>query len=245
MAIIPGSRTTYTITATNQAGIVDDQAVIIVSSQPQPQEEGSFGEQYQDLIPADAAMEHYAENRFAVITGTVENLSGQPLGGVQVAIHDHPEYGTTSTDGTGRFNLPVQGGGTLTVSYSKAGLIPSQRQVDVLWNDIAVVETIQMLPQDPAATTLTLDGDPATVLTHESSEVVDDFGSRSATLVLTGDNRAYAVDEEGNDLAELTTITVRATEFVTEESMPGRIAPCIGLHLLCGTYCRWSTAGAL
>ncbi|MDL1963726.1 MAG: hypothetical protein LWW98_05190, partial [Deltaproteobacteria bacterium] len=53
----------------------------------------------------------------------------------------------------------------------------------------------------------------------------DVFGSRSCTMVFTGDNRAYLIDKQGNDIHELATITTRATEFTTPESMPAKLPP--------------------
>ena len=45
------------------------------------------------------------------------------------------------------------------------------------------------------------------------------------TMVFSGDNKAYLVDEQGNDVQELTTITTRATEYQTPEAMPARLPP--------------------
>ena len=89
-----------------------------------------------------------------------------------------------------------------------------------------------MIAEDPAATTLTFDGNPDTVITHESTEVTDEFGTRSCSMVFTGDNHAYEVDAQGNVIQQLTTITTRATEFTTPESMPAVLPPNSGY-----TYC--------
>jgi RHS repeat-associated protein len=109
--------------------------------------------------------------------------------------------------------------------YQKPGWLISQRKVYVPWNDIAIAETIQMIPEDPASTTVSFDGNPDTVMTHQSTPVLDEFGERSCSMVFTGDNQAYFVDENGNDVHELTTITARATEFTTMDSMPAILPP--------------------
>jgi RHS repeat-associated protein len=223
--VSPEHTTTYTITVTGSTGSASAQAVVMVLASPEPQPEGSFGEQYEDLIPPDATVESYDPKRFSVITGLVQDLAGTPIADVAVTIHDHPEYGTVATDADGGFSIPVEGGGTITLVYQKDGLLAVQRKVYVPWNDIAIAETIQMIAEDPAATTLTFDGDPATVVTHQSTEYTDDFGSRSCTMVFTGDNMAHLVDEAGNDIHQLTTITTRATEYTTPESMPAILPP--------------------
>jgi RHS repeat-associated protein len=230
--VSPDHTTTYIITVTGSTGSNSAQAKIQVTGNPAPLPEGSFGEQYEDLIPTDATVDEYDTKRFSLITGLVRSIDDTPIPDVSVTLHGHPEYGTVSTDAQGRFSLPIEGGTTLTVVYQKDGLITAHRKVYVPWNDIAIAETIQMIAQDPAATTITFDGNPDTVVTHQSTEVSDEFGSRSATMVFTGDNHAFLVDENGNDVQELTTITTRATEYTTPESMPAVLPPTSAY-----TYC--------
>ncbi|WP_446011439.1 NHL domain-containing protein [Candidatus Electrothrix sp.] len=113
----------------------------------------------------------------------------------------------------------------MTLAYRHDGFITSHRQVYVPWNDIAVAETVQMTAEDSVATEVTFDGNPATVVTHTSTQVSDEFGNRSTTVVFQGDNRAYLVDKHGNTVQELSNITTRATEFKTQESMPAVLPP--------------------
>ncbi|MBW2136058.1 MAG: carboxypeptidase regulatory-like domain-containing protein [Deltaproteobacteria bacterium] len=221
----PSHTTTYTITVAGTNGSTSAKAVLTVTGNPEPQPEGSFGEQYQDLVPADATVESYESRRFSLITGAVRDLGGSPIPDVSVTILDSPEYGTATTGANGRFSLPVEGGGTMTVVFEKEGLITSHRKTFVPCNDIAIVKTVQMITEDPTSTTVTLDGNPETVITYETTKVADEFGSRSCTVVFKGDNRAYLVDENGNDIHELTTIAARATEFTTPDSMPAILPP--------------------
>ena len=222
LSLSPDVTTTYTISGSGPGGTVSSAVTVYVAGNPEPQPEGSFGEQYNDLIPQDATIS-YNEKRFSLITGQVEDESSLPLAGVAVTVHGHPEYGTVVTNDQGSFTLPVEGGDTLTVVYKKDGRIASHRQVKVGWNDYGVVETIQLLQEDSAETAVVFDGNVDTVITHRSTEIIDEFGSRSATMVFTGDNRAFLLDEEGNDVHELTSVTVRATEYVTPKSMPAKL----------------------
>ncbi len=223
--VSPGHTTTYTLTVTGPTGSNSAQAKIQVTGNPAPLPEGSFGEQYEDLIPTDATVDEYDTKRFSLITGLVRSIDDSPISDVSVTLHGHPEYGTVFTDAEGRFSIPVEGGATMTIAYHKDGFITVHRKVYVPWNDIAIAETIRMIAEDPISTTVTFDGNPDTVVTHRSTEVTDEFGSRSCSMVFTGDNRAYLVDEQGNDIHELTTITTRATEFATPESMPAILPP--------------------
>ncbi len=224
-SVSPDHTTTYTITGSGAKGTVSAQVTVQVTGSPEPQPEGSYGEQYEDLVPPDATVDEYDAKRFSLITGLVHDLQDAPLAEVRITVHGHPEYGTAKTDAEGRFSIPVEGGGTMTIAYKRAGFITSHRQVYVPWNDIAVAETVQLLAEDSAATQVTFDGNPETVVTHKSTLVTDEFGSRSATIVFQGDNKAYLVDEQGKDVQELTTITTRATEFKTQESMPAVLPP--------------------
>jgi len=157
-----------------------DKILVIRAYDYQPQPEGSFGQRYEDLIPLDSLMASYDSKRFSLVTGVVQTQNGTSISDVFINIHGHPEYGTALTDMDGRFSIPVEGGDTITVVYQKEGLISSQRQVYVPLNDIVIAETIQMIPADPISTTVIFNNNPETVVTHQSSEVNDEFGRRSA-----------------------------------------------------------------
>ncbi|MDO8723841.1 MAG: RHS repeat-associated core domain-containing protein [Syntrophales bacterium] len=210
---VPGGGTSETLNLT-----------VTNASNVEPLPAGSYGKQYEDLIPADATIKKYDPRRFAIITGRIRDRAGNALAGLTVSIKEHTEYGTKQTDSAGGFSIPLEGGGVVTVVYEKEGFITSHRQVEVAWNNIANVENVVLLPEDAAATTVSFDGNPATVATHKSSTTTDEFGSRSLTMVFTGDNRVYTKDANGNEI-ELTTITTRATEFATPESMPAKLPP--------------------
>jgi Carboxypeptidase regulatory-like domain len=225
MTLSAEQTTLYTLTVTGQGGSASAQVQVTVLGNPEPQPEGAFGSNYQDLIPADATLEAYEPKRFAVVTGSAQDASGAPLSGVFVVVHARSEYGTATTDRDGRFSIPVEGGGVMTLVFQKEEYITAHRKIHVPWNDIAVLETLKMITQDPASTEVAFDGNSSTIITHESSDVADEFGSRSCTLVFQGNNRAYAIDDDGNEMFELKTITARATEFTTEDAMPARLPP--------------------
>jgi len=230
--VSPEYTTTYSITVTGTTGSSNARVTVNVLGTPEPQPEGSFGQHYEDLIPPNATVEAYDPDRFALITGLVHTIDDTPINDVTVAIHDHPEYGSALTDADGRFSIPAEGGGTLTIRFQKQSLLTVQRQIYVPWNDIAIAETIQMISEDPISTIVTFDGNPDTIITHKSSDVTNEFGNRSATIVFKGDNHAYLVDENGADLKELATFTARATEYSTPESMPSVLPPTSAF-----TYC--------
>ncbi|MCP4693978.1 MAG: tandem-95 repeat protein, partial [Desulfobacterales bacterium] len=180
IVVSPGRSTTYTITAIGPLGVASANIRVTVLGDPEPPAEGSYGEKYKDLIPPDATLEAYDSWRFTMLTGLVRDMDGQFATDVVIDIFGHPEYGTVRTDSNGRFSIPVEGGGVLTVVYRKEGFITSHREVYAPWNDVAIAETVTLIAEDPAATIVSLDGDPGVATTHRSTEVTDEFGSRSA-----------------------------------------------------------------
>jgi hypothetical protein len=225
IVVTPSHTTTYTIAVVGPEGVADAAVIIKVLGNPQPQPENYFGQQYEDLIPPDATFSSYDPNRFSVVTGLVHDKNNIPIQNVRVTIHSYPEYGTVSTDEQGHIAIPVEGGGYFTVTYNKEGFLPVHRQVFVPVNDIPIAETIQMILEDTQNTTFTFDGNVDSVFSHRSTVVADEFGTRSTTMVFGGDNAAYLMDEYGKDIAKLTTVNVRATEYQTPESMSAALPP--------------------
>ena len=127
--VFPESTTTYALTVTGLTGTVNARVTVHVTSTPEPQPEGSYGQQYEDLVPTDATVDQYDPERFSLITGSVKDIKEKPIPGVAITVHSHAEYGSVTTNGQGQFSIPVEGGGTLTIVYQKQGLIPAQRKL--------------------------------------------------------------------------------------------------------------------
>jgi len=234
-ASLIASEGSYPITVTNPApgggtSNVISFTVTKASSVVSPAD-GSFGKLYEDLIPSDATIPEYDPSRFALMTGKVNDLSGNPVAAVAVTIHGRPQYGTARTDSSGRFSLPVDGGGIITLVYAKQGYITFHRQVNVPRNGFATAETVTMLAEDPSSTAVTFDGNSSTILSHKSTPVTDERGTRSLTMVFTGDNKAYVRNPDGTE-TQVGSMTVRATEYKTRQSMPAVLPPNIAY-----TYC--------
>ncbi|WP_394699258.1 RHS repeat-associated core domain-containing protein [uncultured Desulfobacter sp.] len=208
---------------------------LYVSQGPEPETPlppGSFGGTYSSLIPQDVDVETFSPKQFAMITGLIKDAGGSGLDGVAVTVLDHPEYGSVSTDAAGRFTIPVNGGGVLTVVYEKAGYLPSQRAVDVPWQDFGIAKDTVLVAHDAAATTITPDGNPGTALVHVGSTIDDGDGVRTPVVILPGDTLTTAVAADGSEIPLSGPLTIRATEFTTPESMPAILPPTTAF-----TYC--------
>ena len=230
LAVAPQVTTTYTLTVSNQWGSASAQVTVKVMVPRTPLPDGSFGKPYEGFIPIDSTVQQYDAGRFSVITGIVLDKTNAPLAGVSVTILGHPEYGTATTDSIGRFSLVGEGGTIMTVVYTRNGFLMVHRNVYVPWNEIAVADTIVMIQQDTAATTINLDGNPGSTFIHQSSTSSDSNGQRSCTLIFKGDTVATAVDANGNAIQTLPgSMSVRVTEYTVGDngpmSMPALLPP--------------------
>jgi hypothetical protein len=94
--------------------------------------------------------------RIAVFRGKVLAQDEQPLPGVKITLLNHPEFGQTLSRADGMFDLAVNGGGALTVVYTKNGYFPAQRQVRSVWQDYTRAPDVVLVPWDPQVTRIDL-----------------------------------------------------------------------------------------
>jgi RHS repeat-associated protein len=165
--------------------------------------------------------------RAAVLRGRVLDRDGAALAAVEISILNHPEFGGTMSRADGRFDLAVNGGGLLVVDYRKAGLLPAQRQIDVPWQDYAILPDVVLIPLDPQVTAVDLaSGEPMQVA--QGSDVTDGDGSRQATLLFPQGTAATLVFPDGRT-QPITRLSVRATEYTVgpngPQAMPAELPP--------------------
>jgi RHS repeat-associated protein len=172
--------------------------------------------------------------RAAVLRGRVKNRDNTSIAGVTVSILGHPEFGQTKSRSDGMFDLAVNGGDDVIVTYDKAGLLPVQRQIGVPWRDYVSVDDVVMIPVDPIVTSIAL-GANSTAQLHQASLQTDDEGARKATLLFLPGTSAQFILADGTTQAR-DTINVRATEFTVgpngPAAMPGVLPPSSAY-----TYC--------
>ena len=201
---------------------------------------GGFGANYRQFVPADASLAAYDERRFTLLTGFVEDMAGTPFSGATVRIHDHPEYGSAVSDASGRYAIPVDGGGELTVEISAPGHLQVQRKKETGWNRIDMVETVALTRVDERGTTVILNGNPDTFTVHHSTPQTDGDGTRAAHLVFSGDTAISVVHADGSSSALLVPPVVRASEFTRPKAMPAPLPPTTAF-----TYCSDLTLDGL
>jgi len=164
--------------------------------------------------------------RAAVLRGQVTDRDNNPLSGVTVTIHNHPEFGQTLTRVDGMFDMAVNGGGLLTVNYVKDGYLPIQRQIDTPWADYAIADTVVMIPLDAQVTTIDLTDTTQAFQVAQGSPVTDIDGTRQATMLFPQGITATMTLPDGSTQT-LTTLNVRASEYTVgdngPQAMPGEL----------------------
>ncbi|MEE4112508.1 MAG: hypothetical protein V2I40_06805, partial [Desulfobacteraceae bacterium] len=157
------------------------------------------------------------EQRALVLRGAVFDRDGISLPGVRISVFSHPEFGRTLTREDGRFDMVVNGGGTLIVQYEKAGYLPVQRRVISPWQDYIQVPEVVLTPKDTATTTIDLSASAMQVA--RGSAISDDDGARQATLLIPAGTTAALVMPDGST-RPVNTLTVSATEYTVGDHGP-------------------------
>lgn len=166
-------------------------------------------------------------NRIAVIRGKVLNSSDQPMVGVKVNILHHPEWGETYTRSDGMFDLVVNGGGALTVEYSRWGLLPLQRTIDVPYQDYTWVDDVVLTSLDYNWSYIDLSA-ADDIQVAFSPPVQDAHGSRQSILMFPKGTQAAMVLPDGST-TYLSQFSVNATEYTVgdtgQQAMPADLPP--------------------
>ena len=140
-----------------------------------------------------------------------------------ITILNHAEFGQTRSRADGMFDMAVNGGGLLTVNYSKPGFMPLQRQMDVPWQDYRMIHDVVMLPYDDRVTAVDLSANTP-IQVAQGSTMSDSSGSRRAVLMFKQGTSAIMTLPNGS-MQSLSMLHVRATEYTVgpmgPAAMPG------------------------
>jgi RHS repeat-associated protein len=154
----------------------------------------------------------------ALLRGKVLDAAGVPLVGVTVTVAGHPELGSTVTQGSGMFDMAVNGGQPVRLQFALNGYLPAERVVQAPWQDYAKSEDVTLVQADYAKTAINL-SNTTDIQVHRGTAMTDDAGTRTATLMVPPSTQATAMLPDGGTIA-LNTITVRATEYTVGDAGP-------------------------
>jgi RHS repeat-associated protein len=163
----------------------------------------------------------------AVVRGKVSSRDSFPLPGATVTVLNHPEFGQTVTRPDGMFDLAVNGGGVLTVIYSKTGYLPVQRQVDVSWQSFAMASDVVMMVVDAAVTAIA--SGAGTMQVARGTSVTDAVGTRQATMLFPAGTTA-TMTLPGGGSQPLSSLSVRATEYTAGATFETALPATLPVH---------------
>eukprot|EP00118_Oscarella_pearsei_P008644 m.45749 g.45749 ORF g.45749 m.45749 type:complete len:2670 (+) comp33632_c0_seq3:67-8076(+) len=170
-------------------------------------------------------------NRVGVVKGTVTTRDTSNLAGVTVAILNQPGYGHTLTRADGSYDIAVNGGGSITLTFNKKNFIGSQRSVSVPVNDYVRADGVALIPLDSEPTEVDLsEGDDVKVAS--GSRVEDDSGSRQGRLMFPPNTQAMVLSTNGSENTTVERPVIRVTEYTVGENgrdaMPAELPPYTG-----------------
>jgi hypothetical protein len=175
--------------------------------------------------------EVFDPRRFAVVRGFIADRNGDPLPGVTVRVHGHPELGFTHSREDGEFDMAVNGGSGLVFDFERHGLLPAQRRIHVPWQDYVYVDEVSLIELDEKVTVIDLTDESAGMQVARGSVETDADGPRQATVLFPAGTTAQAISADGEPL-ELEQISFRATEYTVGERgpnmMPGDLPANVG-----------------
>lgn len=146
--------------------------------------------------------------RVAVLRGRVLAADGSPMAGVRVT-DNRSFFGFTLTRSDGWYDFAVNGGGEITLVFTKTGLIQAQRRTSTPWRDYVVLDDVYMMNYDAYATLVQMNATSTQIV--RGGQVVDTDGSRRATLFLPPGTSATIQTSSG--LQPAPSLTIRATEY--------------------------------
>ncbi|KZN59869.1 hypothetical protein N473_02835 [Pseudoalteromonas luteoviolacea CPMOR-1] len=176
-----------------------------------------FVKKHSQYIADNATVTQFPTSMFALYTGRVLDQHGGPLADAKVSFNGKPELGDIKTDQNGAYTI-AGWAGSVTIDIAKPGYLRVQRSLvgdNQAWNS---VEQVKLQKLDSKVSTISLLGSGNK--THRSALISDVSGERSTTLVFDQVTKAIVTSRNG-EVRELDTLSVRATEFETPQSMPG------------------------
>ncbi len=118
--------------------------------------------------------------------------------GIEVTVRGRPELGRTRTRADGRWDLMVNGGGTLVFELRKNGYLLAQRRIDVPWSRVVWAPDVTLVPNPTACSGTLSSASPGTLFRAPSE--TDYRGTRavgvfvpSGTSVVGGWPSSYRI----------------------------------------------------
>jgi len=157
------------------------------------------------------------EKRVVILRGKVMDNDNQPLSGVTITINNHPEFGQTLSRADGMFDMVVNGGSILAITYKKDNYLVTQRTIKTGWKEYKYADDMVLIGLDPQVTEINLANTTEDFQVAQGSVSSDIDGERQATIFFPKGVTATMELPDGSTQA-LTTMNVRATEYTVGEN---------------------------
>ena len=170
-----------------------------------------------NAIQTGVAPNSIADDRAAVVRGTIHSWNGAAARGVHITALKHPEWGQTTSRADGAFDFAINGGGTTALRFERAGSITVQRPVSLQWNEQTTLPDVVLTAYDTQVTEIS--GGAAQTQIARSTLVTDRDGSRQATILFPSGTSALLSFPDGSSQAA-PALHIRATEFTVGSNGP-------------------------
>ena len=170
-------------------------------------------------------------SRVGVIRGRVVARDWGGIGNDTVSVLGHPEYGYTLTRNDGRYDLVVNGGGVVTLRFSKPGYLEAQRQLEAPIQDYVTLADVAVIGKSVKRSVI----NTSATQVARGRFASDVNGDRDIRIVFPQNVAARIVKAPG-DTATVTQMRVRATEFTVGDGGPGTM-PAMLPPSSAYTYC--------
>lgn len=165
-------------------------------------------------------LSRFEARRAALVRGRVIDLAGAPLEGVRVSVRGASDLGYTYTRADGRYDMLVEGGGSVVLDYERTNRLPVQRRVSLSWESSRELDDVVLIRASNIGTPI-LFGANAQWASGES--VTDSDGTRAIGLYVPSGTHAFV--ETAGASVPLSGGTLRLTEYTRGErgdlAMPG------------------------
>lgn len=172
-------------------------------------------------LQKDADPKAFDPNRVAMLKGRVIDASGEPLSGAKVSIVGHKEYGYTLSRSDGAYDLVVNGGSRMLLSFELDGHLSAQRAATPGWQRRHYLGDVGLTGSSGVVSNVPTDSDSSQVL--EGPSVSDTYGEREPLVIFQPGTVAKAVLDDGTK-ETLPSLTVTVTEYPldgAQQYLPG------------------------
>jgi RHS repeat-associated protein len=160
------------------------------------------------------------QNRASVMRGRVLDDSGNPLSGVVITVLGAPQFGQTISRADGQFDIVANGGGRVTLNYTRNGYLPASRTVKTKFQNYFIFPDVTLVSPDPKVTVVTLGASQAQIA--QGTTQTDSSGSRTATIMIPSQTTAQIVTASGQTIP-MSQLSLRATELTVGPNGPNRM----------------------